>query len=42
LEESQKATVEKLNADLYETNEKAALKLRQKELQITDLEKKVW
>jgi len=41
LEECQKVTVEKLDADLYKANEKAVLKLHQNELQIKHLEKKV-
>ena len=41
MEERHKATVERSKADLYEVNEKAALKLRESEMQIKDLEKKV-
>jgi len=39
---SHKVAVDELNVNLYETTEKAALKLRHSEAQIKDLEKKVW
>ena len=42
MEECHNVTMNKINAELNEVKENAALKLHQNETQIKNLEKKVW